>query len=109
MIDLYPTLADLAGFKSPRGLEGKSLKPLLDDPTRPWKAGAYTQVTRGGGKKGTDSWAAASAPNRSATPNGTSGKKGVELYDHDADPKEHKNLAHDPAQAKTVRRAGHAT
>ena len=31
------------------------------------------------------------------------GKKGVELYDHDADPKEYKNLAEDPKSAEVVK------
>jgi len=30
------------------------------------------------------------------------GKKGVELYDHDADPREHRNVASDPKHAKVV-------
>ena len=30
------------------------------------------------------------------------GKKGIELYDHDADPKEHKNLSSDPKQVKVI-------
>jgi arylsulfatase A-like enzyme len=78
-----------------------SLKPLLDDPTLPGKKGAYTQVTRGGPKKEgflgysvrTERW---------RYTEWDEGKKGIELYDHDADPKEHKNLARDPAHAKAI-------
>src|SRR5262249_9095616 len=46
LVDLYPTVVDLAGFQIPAGLEGKSLRPLLDNPNLPWRNGAFTQVMR---------------------------------------------------------------
>jgi iduronate 2-sulfatase len=103
LVDVYPTIVDLAGFKIPAGLEGKSLRPLLDNPDLPWKAGAYTQVMREGAKKGKAFMGRSVRTERYRYTEWDEGKKGVELYDHSADPKEHKNLAHDPAQAKTVR------
>lgn len=42
LVDLYPTLADLCGLQIPEGLDGASLRPLLDDPKTEWNRPAYT-------------------------------------------------------------------
>jgi arylsulfatase A-like enzyme len=93
LLDLYPTLAELAGLKVPPGLEGRSLVPLLQDPGAAWDKPARS-VTRRGKTMGktvrTERW-------RYTEWDG--GATGAELYDHAADPHELKNLAADPAHA----------
>jgi len=94
LLDIYPTLADLAGLTPPPNLHGKSLRPLLDNPRSEWTKPACTQVTRARGRQNeimgysvrTERW-------RYTEWNG--GKAGVELYDHRKDPGEHTNLAGD--------------
>jgi uncharacterized sulfatase len=96
LLDMYPTLADLAGLTPPANLEGASVRPLLDDPAAPWTHAAYTQVQRGGfpgHSVRTERW-------RYTEWGG--GEKGAELYDHDTDPHELHNLATDPKHAATV-------
>jgi uncharacterized sulfatase len=95
-VDVYPTLADLAGLTPPKNLEGTSLKPLLDDPAREWQRPAFTQVQRAnfpGYTVRTERWRYIEWDD---------GKRGAQLYDHDADPGELKNLASDPQHAQVV-------
>jgi Arylsulfatase A and related enzymes len=46
LVDIYPTLADLAGLPAPREVDGVSLKPLLARPGRSWKNRAFSQFPR---------------------------------------------------------------
>ncbi len=43
LIDMYPTLCDLAGLDVPSHVEGHSFAPLLDTPDRTWKSAAFSQ------------------------------------------------------------------
>tara|TARA_R110002049_G_scaffold4601_5_gene32292 strand:+ start:413062 stop:414645 length:1584 start_codon:yes stop_codon:yes gene_type:complete len=46
LVDLYPTLTDVCQLETPVGLEGISFKPLVDDPDRAWKLAALSQYPR---------------------------------------------------------------
>lgn len=96
LLDVYPTLVELAGLKPPRQkLEGRSLVPLLRNPQAPWDHAALTQTPRKvqgrdlmGYSVRTQQWR--------YTEWGENGEFGRELYDHANDPREHTNLLPGP-------------
>jgi len=98
LVDLYPTLLELARLPPVPGLDGTSLAPLLEDPGRAVKATARTIRKVGATRKGqlarsvrSERWRYTEWPDET-----------VELYDHDHDPDELQNLAADPAAAAAL-------
>ena len=100
LLDLYPTLADLCGLTAPQRLAGRSLRPLLDNPDARWEKPASTQVIRNG--QGKTFMGRSIRTERWRYTEWDEGRKGTELYDHDRDPHEYRNLAANPSSAKTV-------
>jgi arylsulfatase A-like enzyme len=107
LVDVYPTLCRYANMKAPEGLEGSSLKPLMDAPSRPWKKAAFSQYPRQGD-------AVMGYSIRTEAHRYTEWRKGWkdpatstviarELYDHIKDPRETTNIADDPAAAEIVK------
>ncbi len=95
LIDLYPTLAELAGLKVSEHLQGRSLAKTLDDPEAKVRDMAFT-VTQGGNTflLRTKKWAYIQY-NEDAS-------LGIELFDMEKDPKQYTNLANKPEYAGIV-------
>jgi len=85
LVDVYPTLCELAGLKAPETLDGESLVPLLKKPETERERPAVTMM--GGGEQA--SYAARDRRYRYIRYAG--GEE--ELYDHETDPKEWTNVA----------------
>jgi iduronate 2-sulfatase len=98
LLDLYPTLADLCGLpRPPAGVRGRSLAPLLKNPRARWDDDAAHTVTLFQSKLGR-----AVRTERFRYAEWDEGRAGAMLFDETRDPHELKNLAEDPAYAKTV-------
>jgi len=100
LVDLYPTLAELCEVQSPANLQGQSLEPMLKDPDAPGRGWAISQVTRGGANNRFFGYSLRTP--RWRYTEWDEGRKGRELYDHDADSHELTNLADKSDQASTI-------
>ncbi|MEO7319481.1 MAG: sulfatase-like hydrolase/transferase [Chthoniobacteraceae bacterium] len=100
-VDVYPTLADVCGLPIPAGLDGVSLKPLVDNPSASVKKIAISQYPRGGPQTGGRSLMGYSIRDarwrltlwRDRNNHEIAAK---ELYDEQNDPAETVNLASKP-------------
>jgi arylsulfatase A-like enzyme len=85
---IYPTLCDLAGVAVPSHVEGGSIRSLLADPQAPWDRPALTTYHRNNHSLRSEQWRYIRYADG-----------GEELYDHDVDEYEWKNVAGDPRNA----------
>ncbi|MFC2087839.1 sulfatase, partial [Bacteroidota bacterium] len=87
LIDLYPTVAELAGLKYSEYLQGKSLVRTLDDPEYVVRDMAFSVSQEGRTFLiRTDKWAYIQYDEDA--------KSGIELFDMKKDPKQYTNLAY---------------
>jgi len=100
-VDLLPTLCELNGIPIPEQVEGLSFVPLLQDPERPWKRAVF------GWRQRLEYAGQTVRTQRHRLVRWVEGDaaevRGVELYDHETDPREQHDIAGDPEQAETLR------
>ena len=95
---MYPTLTDLCGLRDvPTDLQGKSLRPLLQNPSAPWDRPAVTQIHRN--PQGSEIRGYSMRTERHRYTIWSDTAEGEELYDYSGDPRELKNLATSPEAA----------
>jgi iduronate 2-sulfatase len=46
LVDVFPTVCELAGLAVPSSLEGRSFLPLFKKPNRKWKTAVFSQYPR---------------------------------------------------------------
>lgn len=95
LLDLYPTLNELCQLPQPRGLQGKSLAPLLQDPAQPWKKAAFSSVQVSG-------TAARTVRTEQYRFIEWPGQEQAALFDYQVDPQEMRNLFSDPKYGPVV-------
>jgi iduronate 2-sulfatase len=107
-VDIYPTLAELAGLPRPGHLEGLSFKPLLENPAREWKQAAFSQYPRSSGKSSVGALMGYSMRTERyrftvwVARDDHTKVDAIELYDHQTDPQENTNIAKLPANRALV-------
>ncbi|HZZ82415.1 MAG TPA: sulfatase-like hydrolase/transferase [Gemmataceae bacterium] len=94
LLDIYPTLGDMAKVDAPKGSDGKSLVPILKGEKTQVRDSIFTAYRQFQRAVRDDRWHMIVYPHINKT----------QLFDLQNDPHETKDLAADPAQAKTIER-----
>ncbi len=101
LIDIYPTLCDACQLPIPTEVEGMSMVPVIEEPTRQWKAAAFSQLVRELNNTSVDGYSMRTGQYR-YTKWGSNAELGRELYDYYADPNETVNIVDLPENAELV-------
>jgi arylsulfatase A-like enzyme len=107
LVDLYPSLCDVAGLPIPIDMEGSSFKPLMATPDQPWKSAVFSQFHRApkitpdkgrymGLSMVTDRYHYVEWRTWDHLKGVAGELKAVELYDHENDPDENTNVSGEP-------------
>ena len=95
LMDFYPTCTEILNLPTPDSLRGKSLMPILKDPSKTVRDTALSIHNRGfGGGLRAANWHYMKY-----------GEKGEELYDMVKDPNQYTNVVNDPAYAAMLKEA----
>ena len=98
-VDIYPTLCEACQLPIRGELEGFSAMPIIQQPTLPWKTGVFSQLRRAG-----EDGNSIRTQQYRYTEWGINGRRGIELYDYEADPDETVNVASLPENTELVAR-----
>jgi len=118
LVDVFPTLCELAGIEVADYLQGTSVAPLIEDPDREWKSAAFSQFHRRP-RVSIDSqrymgysmrtsryhyieWYHWDDQNNIPIDSVT-----CELYDHSTDPEENINIAEKPENTELIKQLSH--
>jgi uncharacterized sulfatase len=98
-VDIYPTLAGLAGLTPPPTVQGRTLQPLLQDPSGMGREVVFSTMMAPKGIIGHSV-----RTDRFRYIEWDEGRAGQQLYDYQSDPDELDNLASRPKQAERIAR-----
>ncbi len=99
-VDIYPTLAGLAGLAVPTNVQGVTMQPFLADPAAAGRPAVFSTMV----STHTKLVGRAVRTDRFRYIEWDEGRGGRQLYDHASDPRELANLADRPMQADRVER-----
>jgi len=89
LVDLYPSLCELCDLSQPQRLEGTSFVPLMRSPDRAWKSAAFSQAS----PRKAEGFSMRTDRYRYTEWHRDGGIVATELYDHEVDPDEMRNIA----------------
>lgn len=114
LVDLFPTICELAGIDIPEYMQGVSMVPLMENPEQEWKSAAFSQFHRRPKVSADGKRYMGYSINTSGYhyiewytwdhETGTRGDaRGAELFDRVNDPYETVNIAGDPDYSEVVK------